>query len=88
MAYEINTEIVFSTSHITKAENDILEDPKSNIANDPYSYGHRVYTNTDTDAFKRLPNVLRLLEIARGHECKWLVLDCDGPVEDLPTFDW
>ncbi|AUR93558.1 hypothetical protein NVP1187O_245 [Vibrio phage 1.187.O._10N.286.49.F1] len=33
--------------------------------------------------------LINLLQIARSHRCKWLVLDCDGlEVAGLPTFDW
>ena len=35
------------------------------------------------------PNLIKLLQIAKAHNCKWLVLDCDAEeTQGLPKFDW
>jgi hypothetical protein len=60
-----------------------------------YEYGSRVYVGPDNEIIKDarrggLSGAFgTLLSIAMEKNCKWLVLDCDGPVmEDLPKFEW
>jgi len=95
--YEINKEIVFSTGHITKEENDLLIIASSTthapgheeIICDQYEYGFRVWTGQEFLRSDKIFNILNLTEIARKQGCKWLVLDRYGPqLEGLPVFDW
>ena len=91
--YEINREIVFSTSHITEHENDILKSEASTnvsaIAVDDIEFGYRIWVDQDKANFNSTPNILSLVRASKAMGCKWLVLDCDGPVvNNLRTFDW
>lgn len=98
MQHEINKEIVFSTAHITEADNELLADmliSSSEVSGDTFEYGHRVHIPED---FKNFPtnkksklsnNFWYLMELAWSNDCKWLVLDQDGPEhEELTSFDW
>ena len=94
MKYEINTEIVFSTTHITEEESKRLTQASCTLVND-VTYGWRIYVSEEVFEGKtpynlaHLPNVSALGKIAHAQGCKWLVLDCDGPVMDnLPKFEW
>lgn len=69
-----------------------------------YEYGWRVFVGSDPErvtlgeagsymsgAEERglSPEFVKLMSIAAGHGCRWLELDCDGPLYDgLPTFEW
>jgi|LakMenE01Jun11ns_1017448.scaffolds.fasta_scaffold9766264_2 hypothetical protein len=99
MNYEINKEIVFSTAHINVLESAALQDKCSRVNKYiicyPYEYGWRIYTPPDFEetisALENfgVTNVARLLRIAKDNDCKWLVLDADGPLhEELPQYDW
>lgn len=100
--YEINKEIVFSTAHITEAESTYLEKDAGNenvICAYDNGWSWRVlcpfndkeeFSQTLSHLRKRgLVNIAAMLELAAANECKWLVIDCDGPVvESLPQFEW
>jgi len=95
--YEINREIVFSTAHITHGESQKLDKDGSatghdiivTITVDRYEFGYRIWTGQDDTNFQHAPHIHKLIEVAREQDCKWLILDCDGPMVDgLPLFDW
>ena len=78
--YEINKELVVSTSHITHAESQVLS-LRSTVPSEPHDYGRRVLVGDepekDTHPFlKQCPNVRTLVNTAHDLGCKWLVLDC------------
>jgi hypothetical protein len=99
MAYEINKELVLSTAHIRREDSDILESGVDFI--DGFEYGWRLWVGVlehypDPGGMEKFRQTTRLssevwnlLVLARTLDCRWLVLDCDGPVEkNLPEFDW
>ena len=95
--YEINKEIVFSTSHIPTSVADMLENVIGQRAINNYDDDFDMVILADSDRCRILidpeANVMgvlkNLVEIALDNNCKWLILDYDGPVyENLETFDW
>jgi hypothetical protein len=55
-------------------------------------YGYMVWAD---DGFKTMEisdkhaELVRVIEYANSHDCRWIRFDCDGPViDELPTFDW
>ncbi|MFK5892885.1 MAG: hypothetical protein QM504_06665 [Pseudomonadota bacterium] len=94
---EINKEMVFSTAHITKRDDEILEhlvlkDGNRNV--DKFGYGYRLLISKQSfedgfDYHELSAFVCFLMGIALLGGCKWLVLDRDGPVIDsLPVHEW
>lgn len=104
MEYEIHKILVVSTAHITELDNAELEvDANSNALPDlivyPYgTYGYTIWvppkgshtTQSWTNIITRYSTSLRqLLAIAKHEGCKYLRVDCDGPIYNhLPTFEW
>lgn len=95
--YEINKEIVFSTEHIPVFIAEMLTTIVEQRAINNYDNDFDMVVLADTDHYRLLidpeTNVMgvlkNLIQIAIDNDCKWLVLDCDGPVyENLETFDW
>ncbi|CAH9013936.1 conserved hypothetical protein [Vibrio phage 424E50-1] len=90
---EINKEMVLSTCHV-KEETLNTFVIVNNVGHSSDAYATRFLVSHALSYFKfegvDLPKeLLNLLQIAKAHNCKWLVLDCDGTmVEGLPTFDW
>lgn len=96
MKLEINKELVVSTAHLTEYTcNTVIQ----NLIDDcllcgfKNDYGWRIVVTglcKDRIAMQSIPQSLqKLILIAESHNCKWLVLDCDGPeIEGLETFDW
>lgn len=95
VTYEINTEMVFSTAHITERD-DTMANRKtgfSALLSDSVDGGFRVLVNKES--FEKLPSTTyssefqELYRIALEQQCKWLVLDRDGQIySNLPTFEW
>lgn len=84
---EINKEVVFSTSHITEATNQILEDNTTLLVVQSTEYNHRVFI-TDY-SLSGLAELDILIKIASDNGCTSLLLDCDGPVyKELDVYDW
>lgn len=86
---EINKEMVLSTCHVTENEiNAGIETSSDDFCN-RYCVSILLEDAKECEYEKAYPNLLTLLKIAKAHNCKWLVLDCDGDeVEGLPTFNW
>ena len=86
---EINKEMVLSTYHVTANEiNSGVE-----TSDDEYSNRYlvkRVIEDLEESTIEAdYPNLIKLLQIAKAHNCKWLVLDCDAEeTQGLPKFDW
>lgn len=98
---EINRELVLSTSHVQEATMDWLRESDGRITPDGYEdfdrpagdsveYGALVFCMYDDDETAAMPADLGpLVRLARDNDCKWLRLDCDGPVVDgLPAWEW
>ena len=95
--YEINTEIVFSTGHITENDDSELTWnsfalPNKEVTTYHYEYGFRVWADPNqepTEDTDLSASFWELFEIAKEQGCKWLVLDVDGATyENLEQFDW
>jgi hypothetical protein len=93
---EINKEIVFSTCHITRADDLLLDGLSKRDDNciDSHEYGYRLLVSKSTidnglDFEGLSPFVCFLVGIALLNGCKWLLLDSDGPIiEALPVHEW
>lgn len=98
LTLEINKELVLSTCHVSeKVCNKTIKELLDNsvICAFDTGYGWRIllpepqdleYLKTDEDFPTDLYN---LLVLAYSHDCKWLVLDCDGPTYDLlAKYEW
>jgi len=87
--WEINRELVLSTAHLPDSDRLLLglDDPGTLVM--PYTHGWRIYAETSGLTRPYSGTLVRLLQLAVDLDCKWLVLDCDGPVmEELETFEW
>ncbi len=92
---EIQKKLIASTAHITKGENDWLKsiaDGKvlEDIAIRDFEYGFDIYIGSENPGVKAKSDHLHtLIMMAYAADCRWLTLDCDGPViPGLETFDW
>ena len=94
MNLEINKELVLSTAHIPGREGLALRDLVAAGTIDDLRDGWRVWTGyTDETVLRptsKVSTVQKLLFLALGAGCKWLVLDQDGPdyPDELEVFDW
>jgi len=88
MNFEVNRELVLSTSHIDDEAAKFLNDSELNYSSDPANYRLHVGTMLLPEIY--IPEVIRYIAaIALAQDCKWLVLDCDGDVHvEIPQFDW
>ncbi len=96
MKFEINKELVLSTAHVKETtlhgcfKYDYLDD--NNYSKDPDSLRFHVETcleDSDDIVYIFPDEFLELLNIARKHDCKWLVLDGDVEIsEGVPVYPW
>jgi len=87
-----------STAHITEKDNELLRKEDLALSVYDYEYGYFLYSGdgaTSEADFARMEDagfskeLLNLVRIAHEKGCKFLCLDCDGPVyNDIPQFDW
>ena len=98
--FEINKEIVFSTSHISKECREALIDASKGIYRGTElsvleqfptykdEYGFRIYI-FETPESTEYPELNKILKIAIENECVWLRFDRDGPIyEGFDVFEW
>ena len=100
--FEINKEIVFSTSHISKECREALVDASKGIYRDAESelsvleqfpiykdeYSFRIYI-FETPESTEYPELDKILKAAIENECVWLRFDRDGPIyESFDVFEW
>lgn len=98
---EINRELVVSSAHIREEDADILHArASSGVASgwpstvDNVAWGWRVWVQREDSADDAVfhgmsAEFLVLLNLAREHGCKWLIIDSDGPeVRGYPRFEW
>lgn len=89
--YEINKEMVFSSSHIPESTAKLLEycDKPFAVTNNDYSWRLNVDKYAAVHDIEGNTELKNIAKIATEHGCIWLVIDQDGPVYDnLPTFNW
>jgi len=86
--YEVNKELVCSTSHIT------LEDAKkltymTGVTTTEYAWRLYVGDPVLADSYAEILSAKPLVELAKSLDCVWLVLDQDGPIyPDLAAYEW
>ena len=100
MKLEIEKNLVVSTGHISKDDNDRLEtDSSSNLTPDlviyKYQYGFFIFISDELEeSIDRLRSnyteaLCNLLTLAKANGCRYLKLDRDGQTfPELPVFDW
>ena len=87
MTIEINKELVVNISHITEECSEFIEKSGSDYSADQSAF--RIHTGMETNLWGSYEELDYLIILAREMECKWLVIDNDGPeVGFLPTFEW
>jgi len=53
------------------------------------SYGWWVWANVEDGRDNMPADLIACLDYAREHGCRWILFDCDGPLErDLTRYDW
>lgn len=95
---EINRELVLSTCHIPAADAKILDNLEYVV--EDFGYRLDTFLGRTADEIRDLEDMayrveglsgslFDLLVLAREYECRWLVLDGDGPeMSTLPKFEW
>ena len=87
--YEVNRELVLSTSHLPEAMANRLEskNPRMFLPYYVYEYGYRIY---NTGEWQDYPVELQEhIQKATELRCKWVVYDCDGPTyEEFEKYEW
>ena len=87
---EINTEVVLNTSQVSQETSESLNN--LGLIVQDFGYGWRILVEQDKikAGLDGIPAELaRLLRFAGSLSCKWLVLDCDAPVDkSFPEFIW
>jgi hypothetical protein len=88
-----------STAHVTETEMDAITLRGLGPISARHNYGAWLYVpggaggdDSDLDEHEDLaemPNVRRILSLAKREECSYVLLDSDAEThEGLPTFDW
>lgn len=87
--------VTLSTSHMTRADNEMLGRDGYDIGVACHDYGYIVSTNmddeTDEDGRARYlsPELIQVLDWAREAGFRWVEFDRDAPcVDGLSTFEW
>jgi hypothetical protein len=81
--FEINREIVFASSHVPLDEwNWLYETSQKRGFIDVIEYGaYRIWADVDDgEIAMATPQTYELIKRARMLDCKWLILDHDGPL--------
>lgn len=100
--FEINKEIVFSTSHISQDTDKEIEkslsdptdeNPMTMLSIIPFmDYGWMIFVpedKNDLPHFDKHEELGVLIECAKENGCTWLRLDADGPVyQSFQIFEW
>ena len=90
--FEINREIVFAAEHVPLDEwNWLYETSQKLPFIETLEYGvYRIWAAVDDgEIAMATPQTYELIKRARLLDCKWLVLDHDGPVyPQLETYKW
>jgi hypothetical protein len=89
----MNTEkmLVLSTAHISEATKDVLdgEGIEGVIHYDKEGFGWWIFVSPGYKEVDMPADVMLLMITAEKNDCKWIMLDCDVPVDStLPSFDW
>ena len=96
---EIAKMLVLSTAHIKEETSLLLErEPNENRLGlsvyEKAEFGFWIYVPENLQEHfldkEHLPaDLWQCLELAHKNDCRWLCLDCDGPVEEeLETYEW
>lgn len=95
---EIAKMLILSTSHIPEKHARAMDagapfpdDTRGDdLSYDRVEYGYLVWVNEDRALASKLPQPWPdLFALAKKYGCRWIKLDCDGPVvPDYPTWEW
>lgn len=95
---EITKALCLSTAHISEVTNEIIQSHLNNgrhklpmtIWHAEYGYFMSAHHAAEDIPPKEIPaDLLRLMCYAKMHECEFLRLDNDGPVEEgIETYEW
>jgi hypothetical protein len=91
MAYEVASMLVLSTAHITESTNSDFACMTDDIPLffEKGEYGWFIPIVKGQAWPHTCPaELLEIRKLAEAKQCSWIMLDRDGPVVDLPTFDW
>ena len=89
--YEINKEMVFSSTHIPESTARALEEGTVSFSVYANDYSWRIHAAPTSAVHQDNDNkeLVALAKIAKEHDCIWLVIDSDGPEYiNLQIFDW
>jgi hypothetical protein len=85
-----------STAHLTPATRGLLDEAPyyfPTVMKHPDGYGWMVFVQIDDvdpeeDAANIPPDLLACLNLAREHDCWWMLFDCGADIiPGLPTYD-
>ena len=100
MKFEFEKNLVVSTEHISEEDNDLLDKLETSGAAlynliEKFKFGWRIHVGSEPQSTINYiakhfsPGLLSLIVIAYSQNCKWLVLDRDGPSDpNLLTYNW
>lgn len=86
---EISKMLTVSTAHINQSAKEKLDQNAYEawrvIVYPKGDYGWFIYT---AEAEGAPPDLAMVMQFAKQNDCEWLCLDQDGPIEDLPIYEW
>lgn len=86
---EISKILTVSTAHINKSTRELLDQDVYEawqvIAYPKGDYGWFIYA---VEAGGAPPDLAMAMQYVKQNGCDWLCLDQDGPIEDLPIYEW
>lgn len=84
-----------STVHISQETGQLLdhwattEKPRPAIVFNKDHYGWLVYVPSETNHEALPADLHACMDLARSHDCDWIMFDCDGvDIDELPVYEW
>lgn len=93
---EISKMLTLSMAHITIQTADEMNKSVTGVESDidlcvyeKRGYGFFIHIPDDWEDERDLPQDLQAcVGLAAKNDCEWLCLDQDGPIDDLPIYEW
>lgn len=90
---EVQSILMLSTGHVTKATADILNTPGQDLIGGVMiwqSYGWVVWVDADAAVtYAQYPDLVACMKFALDMGIFWIRFDCDvDAIPDLPSYDW